>query len=101
MTTERTIRYSVPGVGMFATTERTWPHGKVMVQNADGRWLPKGHVNLFSVQHNGRTIGGKRVRGVVTDHQCDAACLNAKGHLCECSCGGANHGAGVAVTVGA
>ena len=24
---------------------------------------------------------------------CDGRCLNAKGHDCECSCGGANHGA--------
>lgn len=27
-------------------------------------------------------------------HKCDARCLNAKGHNCECSCGGKNHGAG-------
>lgn len=33
------------------------------------------------------------------DHKCDARCLNAKGHNCTCSCGGANHGAGHAVTV--
>ena len=25
-------------------------------------------------------------------HKCDARCLNAKGHLCECECGGKNHG---------
>jgi hypothetical protein len=25
-------------------------------------------------------------------HKCDARCQNAKGHDCECSCGGANHG---------
>lgn len=27
-------------------------------------------------------------------HKCDARCMNAKGHNCECSCGGKNHGAG-------
>jgi hypothetical protein len=27
-------------------------------------------------------------------HKCDARCLNATGHNCECSCGGKNHGAG-------
>lgn len=27
-------------------------------------------------------------------HKCDARCLNAKGHQCECSCGGKNHGKG-------
>lgn len=25
-------------------------------------------------------------------HKCDARCMNATGHNCECSCGGANHG---------
>lgn len=25
-------------------------------------------------------------------HKCDARCMNARGHNCECSCGGANHG---------
>ena len=25
-------------------------------------------------------------------HKCDARCMNAKGHNCECSCGGKNHG---------
>ena len=27
-------------------------------------------------------------------HKCDGRCINAKGHNCECSCGGANHGIG-------
>lgn len=26
-------------------------------------------------------------------HKCDARCQSAKGHLCECSCGGKFHGA--------
>ena len=25
-------------------------------------------------------------------HKCDARCQHAKGRLCECSCGGRNHG---------
>lgn len=28
------------------------------------------------------------------EHKCDARCTSAKGHSCECSCGGKNHGAG-------
>ena len=27
-------------------------------------------------------------------HKCDARCRHAKGHNCECSCGGQFHGAG-------
>jgi hypothetical protein len=26
------------------------------------------------------------------EHKCDARCTSARGHSCECSCGGANHG---------
>jgi hypothetical protein len=29
-----------------------------------------------------------------SNHKCDARCQHAKGHNCECSCGGKNHGAG-------
>jgi hypothetical protein len=42
----------------------------------------------------------KSVKGTYSpDHKCDARCLNAKGHDCTCSCGGANHGRGYAVEV--
>lgn len=37
----------------------------------------------------------KRLEGVKNDGvRCDARCMGAKGHNCECSCGGANHGRG-------
>lgn len=29
----------------------------------------------------------------VADKKCNAKCLGSTGHLCECSCGGKNHGA--------
>jgi hypothetical protein len=32
-------------------------------------------------------------------HKCDSRCLNARGHSCTCSCGGANHGRGHASTI--
>jgi hypothetical protein len=31
---------------------------------------------------------------LVPEHKCDARCTSARGHSCECSCGGANHRAG-------
>ncbi len=34
----------------------------------------------------------KKVNGTVSNHVCDVRCTDAKGHNCECSCGGANHG---------
>lgn len=30
---------------------------------------------------------------LVPDHQCDSRCTSATGSKCDCSCGGANHGA--------
>jgi hypothetical protein len=42
----------------------------------------------------GKSVTLKRVAGkVAPDHRCDARCTSAKGHNCECSCGGLNHGA--------
>lgn len=38
------------------------------------------------------TVEINEIRGTVTEEPCDARCTNAKGHLCECSCGGKNHG---------
>ena len=36
-----------------------------------------------------------RVQGIFNPAvRCDARCTNARGHNCECSCGGENHGAG-------
>jgi len=35
---------------------------------------------------------GKRIEGFITDHPCDDRCTEAKGHKCQCSCGGKNHG---------
>jgi hypothetical protein len=32
------------------------------------------------------------VKGVVTEHECDARCMASTGPVCECSCGGKNHG---------
>ncbi len=39
----------------------------------------------------------RRVEGKVsTKHTCGAKCTSSMGFVCECSCGGQNHGAGFA-----
>lgn len=59
--------------------------------------VPVG-ASLFDAVHCCRYLKVRRIRGVVVpDHKCDARCTGAKGHDCECSCGGKNHGAGYAV----
>jgi hypothetical protein len=41
------------------------------------------------------------VKGHVNENiPCDGRCYNAKGHNCECQCGGHNHGAGNAAGIG-
>jgi hypothetical protein len=43
----------------------------------------------------GSRVALRLVKGSYSEsHVCDARCLNAVGPSCECSCGGANHGAG-------
>jgi hypothetical protein len=40
-----------------------------------------------------RWIGATAVIGTLKpEHKCDARCVNAGGGLCECACGGRNHG---------
>jgi hypothetical protein len=63
-------------------------------------------VDVGNGQIMGRCTNGHRwfplkaVKGTFSaEHQCDSRCLNAKGHSCTCSCGGANHGRGHAVAV--
>lgn len=34
------------------------------------------------------------IKATVTAHKCDARCTHAKGHVCDCSCGGKYHGTG-------
>ena len=42
-----------------------------------------------------RPTRGATIRGQFSAaHRCDSRCIYAKGPDCECSCGGANHGAG-------
>ena len=37
---------------------------------------------------------GLPIEGRVTFAKCGSKCTNSKGHVCECECGGANHGKG-------
>ena len=42
----------------------------------------------------GRSMAAKLLRARTTDKGCNARCMASKGHVCECSCGGKNHGVG-------
>lgn len=80
------------------------------VRLPDGRWVyawrSEAGALLLATATNGSTHPvvqcecGKRVilapvRGVYNPHkECNAKCMSACGQVCECSCGGKNHGAG-------
>jgi len=72
-------------------------------------------VKLTNIAHEGEKVGGRwryfftgktpdgtRIRADraieykrnPSKHECGPRCMEARGHLCECSCGGRNHGAG-------
>jgi len=59
-----------------------------------GWWeIPRAWFNDFidrALEHYGRVY----VIQPYTQEKCAPACLNAQGHICECSCMGANHGMG-------
>lgn len=40
----------------------------------------------------GEVVKVASVEGVISDTPCDERCTGARGHKCECSCGGEHHG---------
>lgn len=61
-----------------------------------------GHVSTKAAHFIGTAPDGSKMNATrkierkrnPSQHKCDGRCLNATGFLCECSCGGKNHGAG-------
>jgi len=54
-----------------------------------GQVLPMGRMPDGTLVIADRVIHYKNRPSL---HKCDARCMNARGHNCECSCGGKNHG---------
>lgn len=74
--------------------------GSLTGKKYDGfsRWV--GFAADTSSRDRWNFVGAKPVTRIIefkdrpSLHKCDARCQNAKGHCCECSCGGKFHGAG-------
>lgn len=83
-TSERTYRSD-----MFAEVNR-----RVIAQTTDDG------SRVHQVDCCGQWLNWQPVKGhYVAERKCDARCVNSKGHVCECSCGGKNHGAGYGLTM--
>lgn len=56
--------------------------------------LPGGYVRTewFGCHTCRRSFKVTTVKGRKTKHACDAKCMASKGPVCECACGGRNHG---------
>lgn len=87
---------SAHAVQVTITTERLYRSDKCgevsrkrTVTAIDGSAAPAGRVCCGS-SWDYRPINGT----VNLKVKCNAKCLESKGHVCECSCGGKNHGAG-------
>lgn len=63
-------------------------------EGARSTWDAPGAIVVFCAC--GERMQLSSVAGVKTANPCDERCTEAKGHKCECSCGGHNHGASFA-----
>ena len=77
------------------TLKRTWiarcsckAHRRIEKGTTVKMWNAKPSVRCDC----GKSMAAKLLRGTTSDHACGARCMGSKGHVCECSCGGANHG---------
>lgn len=62
--------------------------GKVIEQGHDYVCPGCGATNANNMGY----VTANNVAGTKTEKTCDGRCTGAKGHNCECSCNGANHG---------
>lgn len=69
------------------------PAGAWITAIGGGRPTEYGGDPLGLCPKCGHLMTGKPVEGrVVESVPCDARCTGARGHTCDCSCGGKNHG---------
>lgn len=80
------FRYFAEHNGQVVRLEKVWHDGHASTSAKHF----KGHAPDGAVLVCERKIEFK-LNGSM--HKCDARCQSAKGHKCECECGGKNHGA--------
>ena len=84
-----------------------WQAGGVALQGIETRRFYGEYANETrrstyppDLQCCGKSMSSNVIKGIRNDAiKCDARCENAKGHNCECSCGGKNHGRSYAALI--
>lgn len=58
----------------------------------------RGEEVVLACTYCGQPRKAKPIEGTYSEHrECNDACMFARGPVCDCSCGGANHGGGFSV----
>jgi len=89
-----TVRVTVPSVARDKWTRGIpgVPGSAEKYQVSEPAWAPR-NLGLECVAHR-YPLRWQPIEGRTNpDHKCDARCIHARGPNCDCSCGGANHGA--------
>jgi len=84
----------------FADDNRHWiEHGRstraVWMRDKKQWEVPKSWFNDLVQRSLDRYGSLYIIQPFVEQEKCAPACMHAKGHVCQCSCMGANHGAGM------
>lgn len=84
----------------FSDDNRRWiEHGRstraVWMRDKKHWEVPKSWFNDLVQRALDRYSSVYIIQPYVEQERCAPACMNAKGHDCQCSCMGANHGAGM------
>ena len=80
---------------ILARRTNEWCNEGYVFEDADGFKHLSASGGTIDRECCGRRFTLSPVQGrLAPAHKCDARCLNATGHNCECACGGKNHGAG-------
>lgn len=94
-----TIPLALPFGGTVRPLRRTWVlrcrSCKAYRRLDEGTLAPvttAGGVTSPAIMCCGYEMTAKPLKGRVTEHVCNAKCRASTGHVCECSCGGKNHG---------
>lgn len=74
---------------VVVTTSKTFRSDRISAVGSSTVRVPSGP----SACACGGLVYYMAVAGIKTAKKCDARCMSSKGHNCECSCGGLNHGA--------
>lgn len=72
--------------------------GSVMAGSHNGRYPVVECDCAIAKFGAGWLVELQQVKGILKpNHVCNAKCTSSKGHVCECSCGGKNHGGSFSV----